>query len=170
MNIIIRFLILFLKYIVDKIGDVFQKFGFAKDVLTLDSICNNLSKEARTELLQTDYLRKNLVTLIENMKNFNELPITGQYFTKVWMIKLMESRATIIRYLKEDPSIYQVPIKRPVFFITLMRTGSTFMHHLMSQDKNWRCPELWELEDCAPPPGGKNDAERIAASRLKWSK
>lgn len=170
MNVVVRFFILLVKFIVDMIGDFLYKLGFKLDVLNLTTVCNGLSKQAKSELLQTDYLRKNLVTLMDNMVADNEMPISGKFFTKVWMIKLLELRVRIQRCLKEDPSIYNVPLKRPIFFVTLMRTGSTFLHHLLSQDKNWRCPELWELEDCAPPPGGKDDAQRIAENRLKWSK
>ncbi|CAD5124585.1 DgyrCDS12858 [Dimorphilus gyrociliatus] len=169
MNIVIRFFILLLKFIIDAFGDILVKFGLRLEPLTFETVCKGLSKQAKSDLLQTEYAKNNFMVLIEHITSCDELPLTGHYFTRVWMIKLLELRVRVQRCLKEDPSIYKVPLTRPVFFVTLMRTGSTFLHHLLSQDKNWRCPELWELEDCAPPPGGQDDSRRIAESRLKWN-
>lgn len=172
MNVFIRFFILFLKVFVDFIGDIFGKFGFKLTPLTFEGICSSLSKQAKSDLLQTDYLRNNLLVFIENSTADNIVPLSGQYFLRVWLTQLMELHVRVKKYLKMDPTIRQVPIKRPVFFLTLIRTGSTFLHHLMYEDENWKCPELWELEDCAPPPGSniEEDKKRIANCKFKWGK
>lgn len=152
----------------DLIGDVFHAFGFKLTLLSYDSLCRAVSKPARTELMKEGYVQDNLKMFIKYFTAGNRVPLSSQFFFKLWAANLLELRVRIARCLKEDPSIYQVPLRRPVFFVTLWRTGSTHLHHLLSQDKNWRCPELWELEDCAPPPGGFDDEKRIKKSEIKW--
>ncbi|CAD5124566.1 DgyrCDS12840 [Dimorphilus gyrociliatus] len=170
MNIIFRFIILCLKVFIDFIGDLVGKFGLKLTPLTFEGICSSLSKEAKSEFLQTDYLRNNCLVFIENSTANNIIPLSGQYFLRVWLTQLMELHVRVKKYLKMDPTVSQVPIKRPVFILTLIRTGSTFLHHLMNQDENWKCPELWELEDCAPSPGdnAEEDKRRIAYCKFKW--
>ncbi|CAD5124567.1 DgyrCDS12841 [Dimorphilus gyrociliatus] len=168
MNILLRFLILSLKFIVDLIGDIFHAFGLKVSLLSYDSLVRSLSKPAKTELMKAVYVQDNLKMFTKYFTAGNRVPLSAQFFFKIWATNLLEMRVRINRCLKEDPSIYRVPFRRPVFFVTLWRTGSTHLHHLMSQDKKWRCPELWELEDCAPPPGGFDDERRIKKSALKW--
>ncbi|CAD5124565.1 DgyrCDS12839 [Dimorphilus gyrociliatus] len=170
MHIIFRFIILFIKCLMDIIGDIFYYFGLKLSPLTFENISKELTKEARSELLQVEYLQDNLDVFIRTIADGNTMPVTGRYFTKVWLIHLLELRVRIKRCLKEDPSIYRVPLKRPIFFVTMMRTGSTFMHCLMAEDDQWSCPKLWELEDFSPPPGttAADDKTRIARCQLKW--
>lgn len=170
MHIILRFIILAIKYIVDAFGDFLLKFGFVLWPLSEDSLIESLSKESETEYMKHKYLQKSFRIFCEKSPVKNSFPSLGRLFVKIWIKRLLELRVRVSRCLKEDPSIYDVPLRRPVFFITLVRTGSTFMHCLMAQDHKWRCPELWELEDCAPPPGTKDDKRRIEECRQKWGK
>lgn len=172
MHILLRFIILFIKCLFDIIGDIFYFFGFKISPLTVENISKDISKEARSELLQYQYLRENLEVLLRNFTYGNTVPVTGRYFSKIWLNQLLELRVQIKRYLKEDPTVYKVPFRRPVFFVTMMRTGSTFLHCLMSQDDQWKCPKLWEMEDFCPPPGvnKKIDETKLAHSKLKYGK
>ncbi|CAD5124586.1 DgyrCDS12859 [Dimorphilus gyrociliatus] len=168
MHIILRFIILTIKFIVDWIGDFLLNFGVVLWPLSEDSLTSVISKEAKMEYESHKYLRDSFQMFSNNLPLRTTFPATGRLFSRIWIKRLLELRVRINRSLKEDPSIYDVPLRRPVFIITLARTGSTFMHCLMAQDHRWRCPELWELEDCSPPPGEKDDKKRISESKLKW--
>lgn len=50
-----------------------------------------------------------------------------------------------IQYYKENPELLNIPLRSPVFVVGLPRSGTTFMHRLLSLDPAVRAPLLWEL-------------------------
>jgi hypothetical protein len=56
-----------------------------------------------------------------------------------------------IKYLTDHPDVRNVPVREPVFVMGLPRTGTTFIHRLLSLDPAVRAPITWEL--LAPVPG-----------------
>jgi sulfotransferase family protein len=64
----------------------------------------------------------------------------------------------VVRYLRFEqdlatfPEIRQVPVPKPLFLVGFGRTGSTFLHHLLTLDSRARTPRLWELTEPSPPP------------------
>lgn len=73
--------------------------------------------------------------------------LTAQTELKMTMVR----RLKLVQYLKEVPEIEKVPLRSPVFVMGLPRTGTTFLHRLLSLDPAVRAPLLWEL--LAPVPG-----------------
>ena len=55
-----------------------------------------------------------------------------------------------VEWLKLFPQVLNVPVKSPTFVMGLPRTGTTFIHRLLSLDPSVRSPYLWEL--LAPTP------------------
>jgi hypothetical protein len=64
----------------------------------------------------------------------------------------------ICRYIQFErdltalPDIFDVSVSKPMFLIGFGRTGSTFLHHLLSLDAQARAPQFWELTEPSPPP------------------
>lgn len=170
MNFIIRFFVLLWKVLYDFLSDLLYYFNVELLTLNIRTLCKSISKEASSELMTNDYLIQNLNYLFKYNTDGRENPCSSRLFGKIWVSSLLEQRVKVKKYLCENPSVYDVPIKRPVFIITLIRTGSTFLHCLMDNDKRWKCPKLWELEDFVPPPGEHIDSGRISKAKLKWGK
>jgi hypothetical protein len=67
-------------------------------------------------------------------------------------------RGWIMSYIMLDrdlllhPEIAEVSIEKPHFLVGFGRTGSTFLHHLLALDPQFRAPRLWELIAPTPPP------------------
>ena len=59
-------------------------------------------------------------------------------------------RLKMIEYLKQVPRVLSIGVPSPVFVMGLPRTGTTFLHRLLSLDPQVRAPFLWEL--LAPVP------------------
>ena len=69
--------------------------------------------------------------------------------------------------LKHYPQIEKEKISRPLFIIGMPRTGTTFLHRLISMDNRNRSPLLWETRAPAPPPYSftvDNDSRIIRAN------
>ena len=60
-------------------------------------------------------------------------------------------RLLLTDYFKRFPEILSIPTPSPVFVIGVGRSGTTYMHRLLSLDPKIRSPKLWEL--MAPVPG-----------------
>lgn len=77
----------------------------------------------------------------------------------------MSRRLRLIEYLKRFPKVLETPVRSPVFVLGLPRTGTTFLHRLLSLDPATRAPTLWELLESVPKIDSKDpiaDRERRA--------
>ena len=67
------------------------------------------------------------------------------------------------------PGIAAEAITKPVFVIGLPRSGTTFLHNLLTQDPHSRSPLTWEIMFPSPPPERETylDDPRIAQCQAK---
>jgi hypothetical protein len=79
-------------------------------------------------------------------------------------------RLKLIQYIKENPDVLKVPVRSPVFVMGLPRTGTTFLHRLLSLDPAVRAPITWELLAPVPSPSGTASPEDQEADRKKRAK
>lgn len=85
--------------------------------------------------------------------------ISGRIELNMTMVR----RLKFIEYLKKVPAVARVPVPSPVFVMGLPRTGTTFLHRLLSLDtKRCRAPLLWELLAPVPAPLSDSAAEHEA--------
>lgn len=79
------------------------------------------------------------------------------------------SRLKKIKYLKEfQTDILKIPIHNPIFIFGLPRTGTTFLHRLLSLDPSSRAPLLWELTNgtpLVPPTASKSEKLKCSHKR-----
>ena len=66
------------------------------------------------------------------------------------IITMFCARLKKVKYIKENPEVLNIPIKSPIFIFGLPRTGTTFLHRLLSLDPASRAPLLWELANATP--------------------
>lgn len=104
----------------------------------------------------------------------------GFIMAKLELTITMVRKLKFIQYLKDSPDVLDVPVRKPVFVVGLPRTGTTFLHRLLSLDPAVRAPLLWEL--LSPVPGvlkksgalsddfAKDAAFRAEAVRLQIKK
>ena len=98
-----------------------------------------------------DFL-EGLRVLLDAAQREAKLSLVGQRWLQQECIQWLSNRLRIQETLKNDPAILEVPIRSPLFIATLPRSGSTFLHSLLAQDKRARVPLYWELLQPAPPP------------------
>ncbi|MET0733854.1 MAG: sulfotransferase [Casimicrobiaceae bacterium] len=64
----------------------------------------------------------------------------------------IERLAAITADRRRHPEIAKVQIKAPIFITGLGRSGTTFLHSLLSRDPDNRAPLVWETQFPSPPP------------------
>src|SRR5262249_60628428 len=68
------------------------------------------------------------------------------------VVPLLVNRLKIQADLTRHPEILDVPLARPLFITGLPRSGTTFLHRLMSEDPAGRTLRTWEGKMPSPPP------------------
>lgn len=124
--------------------------GFAIFKFSYEDFEKSLSDEAKEFLMENEYARllfKN--AFLDCHKNYSTL---GRFGLKKDSIKCLERLAEMRNVIKNEPEIKSIPISKPVFILTLPRTGSTFLHCLLSKDKRWKSPAKWEMGKPYPYP------------------
>ncbi|MFP8875446.1 MAG: sulfotransferase [Myxococcota bacterium] len=90
-----------------------------------------------------------------------ELNLMGRWLTRRFLLRVLEGRLQLVRFLHEDPGVCDEPIENPLFVTGAPRTGTTILYALLARDANHRVPEGWELLRPVPPPDP--DPARFAA-------
>lgn len=80
------------------------------------------------------------------------LSVIGRYMTRRFLLRLLEVRLQLMRYLAADPGVQDERIEAPIFVAGAPRTGTTILHALLAADRRHRVPEGWELLRPVPPP------------------
>lgn len=127
-----------------------------------------LMDQACTEAGMSDFgepdVRGPLRAVLASHRMDARLSETGERILHNNMVRNLVNRLRVRDELKRRPEIERETIRRPLFIISLHRTGTTLLHKLLSMDPANRTPLLWEMHHPAPPPapGDRETDPRIA--------
>jgi hypothetical protein len=108
--------------------------------------------------------RLGLAKLTEALARQTELSLFGRVSVRYDMLRLLRNAALIERMHADDPGIAARPVERPLFILGLPRSGTTFLHTLMSYDPDIMVPRNWQTLYPAPRRQGF-DPSRDAKAR-----
>ena len=104
---------------------------------------------------------ENLGRLLAALEAEAELHAVGRLLTRRFLLRLLEVRLQLMRYLDEDPGVVDEEIAAPLVVAGAPRTGTTILYTLLAADPRHRVPLGWELLRPVPPPS--NDPEACAS-------
>ena len=99
-----------------------------------------------------DAFRDGLRRLLEALEGEAQMNLLGRLLARQEIQRILQTRLQIQATLTERPEIEQEEIRAPIFITGLARTGTTFLHELLTADDRNRVPMLWETMYPAPPP------------------
>ncbi len=99
-----------------------------------------------------DRFREGLRVLVDAFEAIDNANAFGRLFFREYCTRRLVNRLKIQGSLTRHPEILDVPIRRPLFITGLPRSGTTFLHRLMSEDPAGRTMLLWESMEPAPAP------------------
>lgn len=99
----------------------------------------------------SDYFEVPLSSWIEDLAH-ERLTDIGKAFLTRQMIGNLTRRLQVIDYLNKNPEIDDVVVPPILYISGLERTGTTFLHNLLSLDNNARAFLRWELMNPVPAP------------------
>jgi len=98
------------------------------------------------------HFHQGLRVLADAFNDRGEAHAFGRLVFYYHVVSLLVSRLKIQADLTRHPEILNVPLARPLFITGLPRSGTTFLHRLMSEDPAGRTLRTWEGLMPSPPP------------------
>ena len=112
-----------------------------------------LKKQNLTDFGSLDFAAAYDAILSTETQTRQQYTNLGYISGRIELNMTMVRRLKFVDYLKKVPAVAAVPVPSPVFVMGLPRTGTTFLHRLLSLDaKRCRAPLLWELLAPVPAP------------------
>ena len=99
-----------------------------------------------------DRFRAGLDNLLASFEAEGDAHAFGRHFFREYCVGLLANRLRIEEEFRRRPEINDVPMDRPLVITGLPRSGTTFLHRLMSEDPNGRTLLFWEALEPAPAP------------------
>lgn len=95
---------------------------------------------------------QSLDRLIDSLNTEARLNEMGVVVATERLLQHVTNRMLYLRDRKENPTIADEKIVKPVFIIGMPRTGTTILHDILAMDPSSRAPLTWEMNFPSPPP------------------
>ena len=116
--------------------------------------------------------REPLGHLLESCWRDARLNAIGSIALRSDVLRILRNRLLLQRDRSLHPEIAQHQIRAPLFVVGLPRTGTTFLHTLLSADPANRAPLTWEVMEPSPPTNAEKQRRIRRASQnlacLEW--
>ncbi len=96
-----------------------------------------------------------LCVLLDAYNREAELTLIGRMAMREDVLQSLLTRLHIQADRKRYPGIADAGIDAPLFITGLPRSGTTFLHNLLTADPGLRAPAGWEVMFPSPPPGAR---------------
>lgn len=110
-----------------------------------------------------------LAASLEREANLHPL---GRFLMRIHLRELLDARLRwVARCEAQSAELAQSIPAAPIFIVGMPRSGSTFLHELLSQDTALRAPRVWEVmspERAAMPDRGWRDSRVWRAAWCLW--
>jgi Sulfotransferase family len=128
-----------------------------------------LCAQARRRVSLEDFgnppLQPALSILTKSLEQEAELHPLGRLLMRTHLRSLLETRLRLVEAWRGQQGELDVSrIEQPVFIIGMPRTGSTFLHELLSEDPGNRAPRVWEVMFPLPMTG---ERDRKSSPRVR---
>ncbi len=115
------------------------------------------------------YYREGLQKLLESAENDANLHPLGRYITNEIVTNYLVQRLYLMEARKASPEIFERSLQPPIFIAGMARSGTTFLHRLLSEDPNHRALPQWLLMRPFPEPEEKKDQSDPRLEKMRRS-
>jgi len=92
-----------------------------------------------------------LQNLLRACREEAELSLFGRFATRWDAVRFLSNLLRLREEEKRAPQILEQRVERPIFIAGLPRSGTTFLHSLLAQDRTNLVPRVWQLIHPYPP-------------------
>lgn len=90
--------------------------------------------------------------LLDALETEASLSLLGRWLARTYLLRVLEGRVLLQRYVEADPGVRDEEISAPIFVTGPPRSGTTVLFGALAADPRHRVPEGWELLRPVPPP------------------
>ena len=101
--------------------------------------------------------------LLEQYRRNAEMNLAGCFAARFDVMRLMRNLVALKKREASQPALLLTPVENPIFITGLPRSATTFLHKLLIEDPESRCPAVWEAVFPLPRTPADIPAKRIAA-------
>jgi hypothetical protein len=133
--------------------------------VTLDDILNAARAATDAPDPQNDSWREGLEILLRDHKKADALTERGWSLLRARYTEALATRMRVDDYIRHNPHVTEVPVKRPVFILGIPRSGTTMASYLLDCDPANRALLKWEAYNVTPPAAAgklRSDARCLA--------
>ena len=134
------------------LGRTFEKAAIPPRIKTAGELMNRASRLTGLSDWGDTYFEEPLNILLKSIKEEAQINPVGKTLVNKQIIKTLSNRLLVENELKKNPKLPDIKIHQPIINVSLPRTGSTFLHRLLSQDTSTRALLFWEAFTPAPAP------------------
>src|SRR5262249_55563807 len=139
-----------------------------RDGLLREALARDGSAGAGIEAFGRDDFLEGLDVALSALENEAQLTIMGRWMTRRFILRLLQGRLHMTRYLAPDPGVVEEEIRQPLFVAGAPRTGTTILFGVLVEDPGLRAPLGWELLWPVPPPvRGVSDEARVTLAEAE---
>jgi hypothetical protein len=136
----------------NRVGSFAAKLGLP--IVPLDE--QRMLADASRTTGETDFgpatFHEGLGRFIASLESDACLTPLGRFIARKDITMTLENRLGVLGWHARHPEISEQRVRRPIVIIGMARTGTTILHHLLTQDPNVRVPLTWEVDRPCPPP------------------
>lgn len=129
---------------INKVGGFLGVLGIRPFQLDAKKMLTKVRKKANFKGNLPPQVLTGLEKLIASINQEANVNTFGALALKSVLERSLYNRFKVEQELAKNPSLEQVPIKRPIFIIGMPRTGTTILHALLQEDPVNRAPLAWE--------------------------
>jgi hypothetical protein len=149
-----------------------RRLGVDPGSLDEGSLLEAACRETGLEDYGGDEFREPLSLVLHGLETEARLTPLGRVVARRDLLGLLTNRLRLADDRRRHPGITEARVARPLFIVGLPRTGTTLLHHLISQDPASRAPQAWEVMAPSPPPEQStyeiDPRINAAARKLRW--
>lgn len=122
-------------------------------------------KDIMPAAVPADHVRAALTALVDSLDRESRLNLIGRISARGDTVRMVRNHLRIEALIREQPEVLDTKLPPPIFIVGMPRTGTTFLHQLMSADSRTRSIPYWESFDPIPPKEGP-DRRAAAVDRM----
>ncbi len=128
----------------------------------VDRVIRRARSIAKLHDFGDERVREPLGKLLEGITPANYAALGRVFLTGIGTRAIIH-RLRIEKWFRDHPEALDIPVERPIFVLGFPRTGTTLLQNLLSQTRNRRHLQFWELTSPIPvhPDPVKDKAKRV---------
>lgn len=131
------------------------------------SICEAAVKQTGLTDFGDPHYRQGLLRLLESAERDANLHPLGRYTAKSVAINYLVQRLRLIETRKQEPEVFEAPLRPPLLVTGLGRSGTSFLHNMLAVDSAHRALPQWLLYRPFPDGPSRDDGPDPRITRME---